>query len=238
MDYVVTAQTIRVVGGLAFLFILYSLWMGRMTVQGLPAGYTNPVLALELVADGRDLKTIVSADERKAATFIRQSTHKDFGFIPVYALTFAAVSLLLGQTSAGRIKYLGGAAVVCVVLAALFDLAENRGMLRALNGGGGDTLANSIRYPSLAKWALLFIVSLIVGLLLAARRDLFLIPAAIFLFGGALGWYGVIANLLQPRYYWTFLWALNSLGLGILILAVAFTVWPRKLLLRTVPRPV
>jgi len=41
---------IRVVGILALLFILYSLWMGQMKASGLPAGYTSPVLALETVS--------------------------------------------------------------------------------------------------------------------------------------------------------------------------------------------
>jgi hypothetical protein len=46
---------IRAIGGLAFVFIVYSLWMGQMKAEGLPGGYRNPVLALELVKNGADI---------------------------------------------------------------------------------------------------------------------------------------------------------------------------------------
>ena len=45
---------VRIVGALAVLFTVYSLWMGEMIAQGLPDGYRNPVLALELVKNGAD----------------------------------------------------------------------------------------------------------------------------------------------------------------------------------------
>lgn len=228
MDYVVTEQAVRIVGGLAFLFILYSAWMGQMTAPGLPDGYRNPVLALELVKDKADIEKIMKAGG--AAKFLKQSTYKDFGFILVYALSFMALSLLLSQISSGWMRYLGWAAAGCAVLAAILDLVEDRGMLRAIAGEASDSLANSIRYPSLAKWGLIFIFALLVGILLVARRDFFVIPA-VFLFVAALaGLCGVLLNLFRPRYYSTFPVAIVSLGIGILIIAVTLTFWPTKLL--------
>ena len=230
MDYLVTDQGIRIVGGLAFLFILYSAWMGQMTAQGLPDGYRNPVLALELVKDKADIEKIMKAENGEAAKFLKKSTYKDFGFILVYALSFIALSLLLSQISSGWLKYVGWAAAACGALAAILDLVEDRGMLRAIAGEASDSLANSIRYPSLAKWGLIFIFALLVGILLLTRRNFFVIPA-VFLFVAALaGLCGVFLNLFRPRYYGTFPVAIISLGIGFLIIAVTFTFWPTKLL--------
>lgn len=230
MDYAVTDQGIRIVGGLAFLFILYSAWMGQMKAQGLPDGYLNPVLALELVKDGPDIEKIVKAESGKAAKFLKRSTYKDFGFIFVYALSFISLSLLLSQMNLGWMRYIGWLAAACAALAAILDLVEDRGMLRAIAGEASDSLANSIRYPSLAKWGLLFIFALLVGLLLLARRDVFVIPAVFLFVAAILGLCGVLLNLFRPWYYWTFPVAIVSLGIGLLIIAVTLTFWPAKLL--------
>jgi hypothetical protein len=230
MDYLTTDQGIRIVGGLAFLFILYSAWMGQMKAQGLPDGHLNPVLALELVKDGPDIEKIVKAESGKAAKFLKRSTYKDFGFIFVYALSFISLSLLLSQMNSGWMRYIGWLAAACAALAAILDLVEDRGMLRAIAGEASDSLANSIRYPSLAKWGLLFIFALLVGLLLLARRDVFVIPAVFLFVAAILGLCGVLLNLFRPWYYWTFPVAIVSLGLGLLIIAVTLTFWPAKLL--------
>jgi len=235
MDYLVSEPGIRLVGGLAFLFIVYSAWMGQMKASDLPAGYRNPVLALELVKNGRDIEQILRAESGQAATFIRRSTYKDFGFIFVYAVSFIALSLLLSQMNSGVTSSVGSIAAGCAALAAILDLVEDRGMLRALAGEASDSLADSIRYPSLAKWTLLFVFGLLVGLLLLVRRDFFVIPAAFFLFAAATGLAGVILNLFRPRYYWAFPTAIVSLGIGVLILAITFSFWPAKLLHKASP---
>jgi len=64
---------IRVVGILAFLFMVYSLWMGQMKASGLPAGYTSPVLALELAANGSEIDAINLFEGGKATAFIANS---------------------------------------------------------------------------------------------------------------------------------------------------------------------
>ena len=230
MNWVATETGVRIVGGLAFLFILYSVWMGQMTAKGLPDCYTNPVLALELVKDGADIKKIMAAEEGEARKFVKKSTYKDFGYIFVYALFFVCLSLLLSRMNFSWAGSVGWLAAGCAVLAAILDLIEDRGMLRAIAGGSSDSLANSIRYASLAKWTFLFSFSLLVGLLLIARRDVFVIPAVLFLLTALLGLMGVIFNLLRPSFYWMFPAALFDLGLAVIFLAVAFTFWPGTLL--------
>ncbi len=220
---------IRLAGGLAFVFILFSLWMGELKVQGLPADYKSPVLALELVKNGNDIDQINSAEDGKARAFIRTSVLKDFGFIFIYTLFFASLSLLLSRTDLSWARLVGRLAAACVVVAAILDFVENRGMWRAIGGDVSDSLANSIRYPSLAKWALLFIFSLLVGAILISWRDIFAVPAFLFLSAGLLGISGVIMNLLRPWFYWMFPAAIISLGLAVLFLAFAFTICPEKL---------
>ena len=105
-------------------------------------------------------------------------------------------------------------------------------MLKAVAGEATDALAGNIRHASLAKWALLFMFALLVGLLLVLRRDFFVIPAAFFLIAALLGLYGVVANFLGPKYYLAFPTAITSLGIGMLILAVNFSFWPAKFLAR------
>lgn len=230
MDYLITEPAVRVIGILGFLFLAYSVFMGRMTAQGLPGGYQNPVLALELVKDGADIQQIVGAESGKAATFIRRSTHKDFGFIFVYALFFVALGLLLSQMNIGRAKCVGWFAAASAIVAALLDVAEDRGMLRALDGEFTDSLADSIRYPSLGKWSLLFLFSLLVGLMLVARRDIFSIPAVLFLLAAGLGFVGVLQNFFQPKYYRAFVLAPLLMGPAIIFLAIALTFRPDKFL--------
>lgn len=201
-----------------------------MKARDLPDSYSNPVLALELVKNGADIEQILRAESGQTATFIKRNTYKDFGFIFVYAVSFITLSLLLSQMNSGRIRFLGWFAGGCAALAAILDLVEDRGMLRAIAGEASDSLADSIRYPSLAKWALLFIFGFLVGLILLVRRDFFLLPAVFFFVAAALGLAGVVLNYFRPRYYWAFPTAIVSLGIGVLILAITFSFWPAKLL--------
>ncbi len=221
---------IRLIAGLAFLFILYSVWMGQVTVQGLPDHYRNPVLALELVKDGEDINKIVKAGDGKALKFLKKSTYKDFGYIFIYAVFFISLSQLLSRMDFSWARFVGLLAAACATLAAVLDLMEDRGMLKALAGEASNSLAKSIRYPSLGKWTFLFIFDLLIGLLLMARRDAFVILVLCFLVACVLGLTGVVLNLLQPRFYWMFPAALLGMGIAVIILAVAFTFWPEKLL--------
>jgi hypothetical protein len=220
---------IRLIAGLAFLFILYSVWMGQLIAQGLPDGYSNPVLALELVKDGKDITRIINAENGKVRDFIRKNTHKDFGFIFVYALFFISLSVLLSRMNFSWAMWVGWLGAACAVLAAILDLVEDRGMLKAIAGEASDSLAKSIRYPSLAKWGLLFIFSLLVGLLLIGSRNILAVSAAFFLVAAVLGLVGVLLNLLRPRFYWTFPAATFSIGTAIAVLAIAFILWPGRL---------
>ena len=233
MNWMTIESQIRVVGILAILFALYSLWMGQMKARDLPAGYTNPVLALELAANGAEINAINSSEGGKASAFIKNQLSKDFGYIVIYVVLFSCVALLLTEVTSDWGKYLGWGAVACAVLAGVFDLIENLGMLKAVStpaGAASDSLANSIRYPSLAKWALLFVFCLLVGLTLSRLSGSLLIPGFAFLIAAVLGLSGVTLNLLRPKAYWMFSAAIVLWGLATLYIAITFTLWPQRVL--------
>lgn len=235
MNWMTIEGQIRAVGILAILFILYTLWMGQMKATGLLAGYTNPVLALELAASGAEIDAINRSEGGKATAFIKQQLSKDFGYIAIYVVFFSCLALLLTELVSDWSKYLSLGAVVCAVIAGMFDVIENLRMIKATStpaGAATDSLANSIRYPSLAKWALLFVVCLLVGVTLSRRGGLLLIPGLAFLIAALLGLSGVTLNLLRPKFYWMFSASLGLWGLGIIFIAITFTIWPQKVLNR------
>ena len=231
MNWMTIEAQVRGVGILAFLFIIYSLWMGQMKSSTLPAGYTNPVLALELAASGTDIDAINRAEG--ATAFIKKQLAKDYGYIAVYVVFFSCLALLLTELISDGTKYLSLAAVVCVELAGLFDLLENRGMRKAVATPIGDatvSLANSIRYPSLVKWALIYVFCLLIGVSLFRLRGWLLIPGLTFLIAALLGLSGVTLNLLRPKFYWMFPISLLVLSVSIICIAITFTFWPQKVL--------
>jgi len=233
MNWMTIEGQIRVVGILAVLFIVYSLWMGQMKATGLRSGYTNPVLALELAANGPEIDTLNRAEGGKATEFIKKQLTKDFGYIVIYVVFFSCLALLLMELAFDWSKYLSLGAVGCAVLAGVFDVIENLRMIKAVStpiGTATDSLANSIRYPSLAKWALLFVFCLLVGLILFRLQGWLLIPGFAFLIASLLGLSGVTLNLLSPKSYWMFAASVRFLGLGIICIAITFTLWPQKVL--------
>jgi hypothetical protein len=224
---------IRVVGILAVVFAVYSVWMGQMKARDLCAGYTNPVLALELAASGAEIDAINRSEGGESSAFIKKQLSKDFGYIALYVVLFSCLALLLTELSSDWSKYFGLGAIACAVLAGVFDVIENLGMLKAVStpaGTASNPLANSIRYPSLAKWALLFVFCLLVGLTLFKLSGWLLIPGVAFLLAALFGLSGVAMNLLSPKFYWMFPAAIGLWGLAIICIAITFTLWPHKIL--------
>lgn len=227
---------IRLVGALAFVFIGYSLCMGSLTLKDLPANYSNPVLALELVSTGDHINEINKAGNGAAHTFISEQLRRDTGFIVLYVLFFSAVGLLVTRLITGQLKWLSILGVVCAVAAGVFDFLENRGMVKALatHGDASNELANSIRFPSLTKWALIYFVCLLIGTLFIRGHELLSLHALSFawllVLGGIIGIIGVVLNLITPRSYPTFLIATLLTFVATVWLAIVFTLTPEKVL--------
>jgi len=224
--------TVRLVGILAILFLLYSVWMGKMRSAELPGGYESPVLALELVKSGADIDLINKADGGRARAFIRSNVYKDFGLAFLYVLTFGSLSLVLARITSPKSKWIGWTATIFIVLAGFLDLLENSRMQEAiaLTQGATDSLAQAIRYSSLAKWTALYLFALFVGVVLFTRSGWLLGIGLCFLATAVIGLSGVIFNLLDPRFYWMFPTSLLTIGLATFLTALQFTLVPSEVL--------
>ena len=227
MDIHAPETQIFLTGCVGLLLMVYAAWMGQMTTRPLPGGYTNPVLALELVEKGEHIKQIkeaTNAKGKKAGEFIQGQLKKDYGFIVLYVTLFSSVSLLLSPRS----KWAALVGVGCSLLAGIFDLIENRSMTRALRvSAPGDDIANSIRYSSLTKWSLVFVVSILIGATFLLGQKLFSLHSLSFgwllVLSGAVGLIGVALNLLKQPSARLFFAATAMGALSLICIALLFT---------------
>lgn len=104
------------------------------------------------------------------------------------------------------------------MLAAIFDVIENLGILRIVNAELAHTtqaMIDAVRYPSLIKWALASIaLGLLAILLMRVRHAGPRIVGALYLLAALLGLYGVYDNAVLQ---WSGIPALAGLiGLAVL----------------------
>jgi hypothetical protein len=245
MKWLSLETQLRLIGGLVVLLAGYFAWMGQLTLDGLPDGYKNPVLALELVEKGTHIDQINRAQKKvgdqivTANAFISRQLRKDSGFIILYVLLFSLLAFALAQLTRAQWKWAALVGIACAVLAGILDFVENSGMRKALaltQGEGTDELANMIRYPSLAKWALTFIFLVLIGLIFILGRQAGSLHALGFgfllLLGGLVGLSGVIANLCKPQNYVMFPLALLVQAVGFVWLALVFLIRPAAIVSR------
>jgi hypothetical protein len=122
-------------------------------------GIADPVLAMEVVRNVGEVDAILSDAPSPDRETMRIKQYADFGFIGAYAALFVLMGLLL------RPRAVAIAAGSFGVIAAVFDVVENLGILRLVNVDLSRTtqaMIDAIRYPSLIKWTL---ASLALGLL-------------------------------------------------------------------------
>ena len=124
----------------------------------------SPILAFQLSTSIGDLKEVLHTENPgqansdpfvgKAIACLRTNTYKDFFFILLYtSFLWAFAALFAAGTGRRRSAYRTLASVL--ILLALFDCAENVGILRAL-GASSLSLSTSqaICWPSRFKWGL------------------------------------------------------------------------------------
>ena len=157
-------------------------------------GISSPVLAMEVARNIAEVDAILSDSPSADREAMRIKQYADFGFICTYASLYVVMSLLLMPQ--GRAIAIFAAALG--VLAAIFDVIENLGILRVVNTDLAHTtqaMIDAVRYPSLIKWAL---ASLALGLLailfLRLKRAGPRIVGALYLIAALLGLYGLYDN--------------------------------------------
>jgi hypothetical protein len=157
-------------------------------------GISNPVLAMEVARKVSEVDAILSEAPSPDREAMRIKQYADFGFICAYTALYVVMSLLLKRE--GRV--LAILAAVLGVLAAIFDVIENLGILRIVNTDLAHTtqaMIDAVRYPSLTKWTLASIaLGLLATLLMRVQRAGPRIVGALYLIAALSGLYGVYDN--------------------------------------------
>jgi hypothetical protein len=153
------------------------------------AKINSPVLALELSTDSNDLKQVLHTENPgqagpdsgagKAIAGLRANTYEDFFFIPLYTFFLWAFAVLFAAAGPHRRQIAHRRAIaVLLILVAVFDCAENVGILRALDASSiSRSMAQAICWPSRCKWGLFAVALLLTGwILVRSSSHLYSLP--------------------------------------------------------------
>jgi len=163
---------------LVFALIMRSqLTHGYLLEHNFHGGIDSPVLALELAGDERELRMVLGTEDPAdvgpktnpglAIACLRTNTFEDFFFILLYTSFLWAFAGLFAIRADGSPMAHRWAIACLAVLTALFDCAENVGILRALGATHlSDSTAQAICWPSRCKWTVFGLALLLTGWLL------------------------------------------------------------------------
>lgn len=178
-------------------------------------GISGPMLAMEVVRNVSEVDAVLGPSPGPDREAMRIKQYVDFGFIASYAALYVLMAMML----AGEGRLAAMAAGALGLIAAIFDVIENIGILRIVNtdlGSITQAMIDSVRYPSLIKWGLASLALGILGLLaLRTKRTGLRIAGALDVLAALLGEWGLYNNV-----------ALQWLGLpmlgGLIVLAILY----------------
>jgi hypothetical protein len=157
----------RVIVLLAMLTIAaFALLMGRpsFTNASRPPRFGNAMLALQFARGVEDIDWILGDAPSPDREVMRVKQYADFGFIACYTGLFLALSALAIRKGGWRMAA-GIAAAITAVTTGIFDILENRAILKLLDVPLRSTtpaMIDAIRGPSSAKWILAGLTTLLV----------------------------------------------------------------------------
>ena len=93
---------------------------------------TYSVIQYELAGTAQHARAMFNAWQTAGQALVRQSLYIDFAFMPVYALAFAALTLLAARAALGGAQTWGLWLALAPFAAWAFDIVENIGLLVAL----------------------------------------------------------------------------------------------------------
>jgi hypothetical protein len=228
MDFLLTEREIILVGVLAFVLNLLSLWMlqGDVKHTDLPKGFKKAGLAMQLVGTADGLRKVLGPSNSPYRPLLRRSIQRDLIYILAYVMLFVSLGVVLFKMGTSAAKWLGLIAAVSILAAAVFDLIENFGMLRAIALNPEEItgpMAVHIRQASLLKWGAFFLTMGLLGssLLLCSG---FLPAIGVFFLLSAL------VGLMGLRYHQVISLAVPLVGIGLIAIAVTFVFWPAAVL--------
>ena len=189
-------RTIWLLAFLASLAVLFfGVWFQVSLAQHwtrpatLPYGVNNPVLAMQMAKPPWPAEML--APGQNMAEMTRQQ-YIDFGYIPSYSALFICVAILQWRSERRWIAAFGLVAIVLILVAASYDVAENLAILGVTERHDPAAWA-SIRPHSLVKWACAFLAILCeVPFYLTVRS----LPAVARVLARVLGVASAVAGLL------------------------------------------
>jgi hypothetical protein len=148
------------------------------------AKIASPVLALELSTNTDDLKEVLHTENPghadpdssvgEAVACLRTKTYEDFLFIPLYTSFLWVFAVLFAPGPDRRHIAHRRTMATVVILVAVFDCAENAGILRALHASNISlSMAQAICWPSRCKWGLFAVALLLTGWILVRSSSFF-----------------------------------------------------------------
>ncbi|HET6975700.1 MAG TPA: hypothetical protein VFI24_05225 [Pyrinomonadaceae bacterium] len=223
---------VRAIGALACVMsimgvvVVVAQKIGPKVDTKLPFGLTSPGLAIEF-APFSEVEGILGQRDGADSPMrkqIRQGLYGDYCFIAMYWLLFVGMSALLAGRSSTWAVWAGVVAAVCATSAAVFDVVENLSIAALLDAAEiqADMVRNVVS-AGFGKWLLVSLATIILSLVFL-RRDWLVLLGGLYLLIGVLGIYGLLRN---PRVV-ELSFVLNFVGL--VIVAIVFSAWPRKVL--------
>ena len=136
----------------------FLLLLGRpsFTNASRPPRFGDPMLALQFVRDVQDVDWILGDAPSPDREVMRVKQYIDFAFITSYAALCATLGAAAARKGGWR-RTAGITAAVCGVSAGVFDILENRAILKLLDvplRATTPAMIDAIREPSAAKWIL------------------------------------------------------------------------------------
>jgi len=135
----------------------FALLMGRPSfTNASKPRFGNPMLALQFARDVQDIDWILGDAPSPDREVMRVKQYADFAFIASYTGLALALAALASRKGGWR-RAAGIAAAICGVSAGVFDILENRAILKLLDvplRATTPAMIEAIRVPSTAKWVL------------------------------------------------------------------------------------
>ncbi len=186
----------------------------------IPRGLGNPILALELANSVDEIDMVLGPKPSADRVTMRLKTLQDFAFLTGYGLTFVFLALRLRKLDARW----GNVALVFAIAAPLFDIAENIQILRICAAPLSLTtqsMIDTMRYESLAKWAAAFLaIGVLTKIYFAERGWLPRVLGGLYLLIAVTGLAGLIVHPVLINY------AMMPLPIG--LLATAWHFWWKR----------
>jgi hypothetical protein len=184
------------------------------------------ILRVELGSDANSLNTAVAGQDAAATghnvDIVNRNTYMDFLLIVLYWCAVMSLSYLAGRL--GK-RFLAWCAGICITLAAVSDVWENRAILLAMNVKPfTEQVAVDISTFSQWKWIFFFLGALFLGLAVALNKhvsQMRRVSGYVFIVAGLFGLLGI------SRYRVSLDFAMGMIGVGTLLFAVALllTLW-------------